>query len=995
MQFLIVLTMLAVGGTALCRNVEVPLNVANKVHLLQRLIMAGEKAELARLLPEMKEHINSGDDAGSTPLHWAVYEDDIDSARKLLEHEANPNIKDGNGLTALHEAARVGSPEMVSLFIDNGGNPEERDKRYQWDAMFWAAFSGKKKSLQTLMELVDTQNEKTRSNFDIYGVIFQPDDPLGMSGEDTDKMAKAKLLLDAGVVPDVATAMMVSQPADMTSLAKLFDEYADKVELDISKINTLVDINSGTKLLMKAMAVGSVAAAEFLLKHGADINATDAFGNNALVAKYDIPAQLEIAKLLIEKGIDVHSNIRTATLVFYSALLHDHVEVAEMLLAEVTEDGKNPLPDAYYIFSTPQGLVPTIKMAKSEEMRELLLDYRIDDKGRISKIFKEIEQADRKQQASQQQGQQGSSKQGSSKQASRMPNFLINFNEQAAEGKFKPVIGREKEINQVITVLGRKEKPNPVLVGAAGVGKTAIVEGLAQRIVEGDVPASMRDKTIYALDMGMLSAGSKYIGALEDAIVNDLLPFIEAQDGNAILFIDEVHQLTSSRSAYGMADLLKPALARGDLHCIGATTQDEFQQHIMQDSALERRFLPVTVEEPTIEDTIAIVAGLKDVYEQHHDLKIDDKAVKGAVDLANQYIIGRFHPDKDIDLIDMAAAKVAVNGGQRLQLEHVAEVVSDMTGVPAERMLMKPQEKVMQLLPFSKERIYGQDRVLKEVIDYLSPVLTGTGDPNKPAALMLLGPTGVGKTELGKIFAEYFFGEKDNLISINLSEYRERHHVDTLIGSPRGYISHDQGGVLTEAVREKPFSVVLFDEIDEAHPSFQSILLKILDEGELTDKRGRKVNFRNTIIVVTGNTKNNTSTKIGYPTKDEKKPAAADMSEVELKDKVLGRFGKVFTFDQLGPEVMGKLLDKQLALFNDRLEQNDISVSLTASLRKHIEEKGYDPKLGARALQTVFTDLVESPLSKKIAMGELQRGQQYRLGLSKGEITIKEQAQEK
>ncbi len=985
MQFLIVLAVLTVSSTALCRNVQLPRGVAGKVHLLHRLIMAGEQTELVRLLSQLQRHVNDGDHEGHTPLHWAVYADDLDSAKSLLKYKADPNIADKYGRTALHEAARVGSNEMLNLLIDSGGDPEAPDEQYGWDALFWAAYSGTKESLQTLIERVGSQHEKTgekTGGADIYAVVLQQDDPSKMSGEDNDKIAKVELLLAAGVVPDIGVAMMLVPLEKMTSLAAVFNAHAGEVEFNTSNING-IDPRNWKTLLMKAMAAGSVPAAEFLLRQGADPHAVDGKGRHVLISDYQKGAQLEIAKLLLEHGVEVqNAGVEAA---FYAALRHDDVELAELLLAKVTEDGENPVPDAWVIFrGVPNvGLAPAIQLAKSEEMQELLLLYGLGEQDRLNAIVRTLEQRVKQ-------------KQGGSvtrETARSVPDFLIDFNALAAAGKFKPVIGREREIQQVITALARKEKNNPLLVGEAGVGKTAIVEGLTQRIVAGDVPPIMRDKTVYALDMGLLLADNMHRGQLEAVITEELLPFIAENESNAILFVDEIHQLISSAAARGIADLLKPALARGDIHCIGATTQDDYQQHIMLDSALERRFFPVTVAEPSVADTIAIVSGLKRVYEQHHGITISDSAVQGAVKLADQYITNRYHPDKAIDLIDMAAAKVVVNEGKDLQFLQVAEVVADVTGVAVERILIRPQDKVDRLLPFMQRRIFGQDEGLEEIARYLSPFLMGVGDQDRPASLLLLGPTGVGKTETAKVLAEHFFGADDNLININLSEYRERHDVASLIGAPSGYIGYEQGGILTEAVRRKPFSVVLFDEIGEAHPDFAGILLKILDEGELTDKRGRTTNFRNTIIVITGNTETSKSRgSVGFKAGTEQaSPSGVSASQVPIQAKLQGRLGKIITYASLPAEVMGRLISKELARFNAQLAQKNISISLTATLRKHLRERGYKPELGARSLQNMLVELVESPLSAKLATGELQENRHYRIGIRNGKITIKEQ----
>ena len=965
MRFWSMIAMLLIAETALCRNVQLSLDMASRVHLLHRLIAAGQRGEFTRLLPQLKEYINSQDHEGHTPLHWTVYMDDIESAEYLFLHEADANLSDNYGRSPLQEAARVGSEDMLTLMIDNGGDPKQRDQHYNWDAAFWAAFSGKKESLQTLIPYVDKARAEA-GNLDIYGVVLQQSDPTKMAGEDEDKMAKVELLLKAGITPDIGVAMMIVPSAEMTALAELFNAYANKVKFNTKNIDAM-DIGGRMTALIRAMRAGSVAAVELLLKLKAKVNIVNASEHNALVAQYDRPEHFEIAKLLLEHGIDARNE--GGTTAFYSAIYDDNVELVELLLEQVTgEHGTDPIPDEWFIVrSSNLGTVPALQLVRSEDMHELLTDYGFDRPRNIAAWTQKLQQ----------------------RGGVEVPDFLIDFNALAAAGKFKPVIGRERELQQVITALARKEKNNPLLVGEAGVGKTAIVEGLAQRIVAGDVPAAMQGKTVYALDMGMLLTNSMFMGGLEAAITYELLPFLEANQEQVILFIDEVHQLISSRAAADMADQLKPALARGDLHCIGATTHAEYQKHIMKDSALERRFLPVTVEEPSVADTLAIVSELKRVYEQHHGLEIADSGVEGVVKLADQYITERYNPDKAIDLLDMAAAKLAMQASEEssLQFEHIAEVVAEMTGVPVERMLLSKQELAKQLLPFLRANIFGQDKVLQEVANKIVPSLVGVGDRDRPVSMLLLGPSGVGKTETAKVLAEFLFGSKDNLISINLSEYKLQYGVTSLIGAPAGYVGYDESGILTEAVRKKPFSVVLFDEIGEAHPDFASILLKILDEGELTDKKGRTINFRNTIIIITANTEASRSPiGFGKPAKSNK---PIDASEVDIKSKVQGRLGAILTYDSLGPEVMSKLINKQLERFNALLAQKNISISLTATLRKHLRAKGYDSELGARPLQQAFIELIDNPIALQIAAGKLKEGQHYRIGIRNGEITIK------
>ena len=960
MQFLLVLAMLTASSVALC-NVQVSGELVSRLPILHRLVYTGQRTEFLRLLPEVLDYVNDKDREGRTPLHWAVYANDIDSVKDLLEHGADPNMLDSHDLTPLHEAARLGSSEMVNIILESGGDANFASEKSGWNSLFWAARSGKKEVMEIMMSLVDPSS-KDEAGVSVFRPVAQGNDP--------DKQAKIKLLVDAGVELDIGLAILFANFPELDVIAHQLKSFGNNVKVDASNVNA--KDADGVTPLMRASLAGSVTAAEMLLEHGADLNAETRGGINAIVSHYETNGQREVAKLLLKRGIEVRN--KSGRLAFLIAAQRGDTELASLLLHHVTagDRNKNPVPDSWFFDNKRRKILNFV----NDDVHELLLSYGANtaDPNSVGNSKQETQEAP---------ADKWGNPQG-------MPNFLVNFNALAAQGKFKPVIGRDQETQQVITALARKDKSNAMLIGEAGVGKTAIVEGLAQRIVAGDVPETMQDTMIFALDMGELLSNTMARGMLEERIQQMLHFVTEQYQGKAILFIDEVHQLISSGTAQGAADQLKTSLARGDLHCIGATTQDEFQQHILKDAALERRFLPVTVEEPLVEDTIAIVKGLKHVYEEHHGFPISDAAAQGAAKLAEQFITGRFNPDKAIEALDMAAAKLAVSGehSKELQYEHVAEAISEITGVPVERMLMSQQDMMIELLPALRKNIFGQERVLQEINDYLASFLVGTSDPNRPASMLFLGPSGVGKTETAKELAEHFFGAPDNMISINLSEYRERHAVDSLIGSPSGYVGFEQGGILTEAVRRKPFSVLLFDEIGEAHHTFAGILLKILDEGELTDKKGRTINFRNTIIVITGNTDANKSGNVGFKVGTEEAPNPAQTGEVELKSKVLGRLGKPFVYDALPPEVMGKVLDKELAQYNALLEKKNISVSLTDTLRKHLRKEGYSPELGARAVQKIFRDLVESPLAMKIAAGELKEGHHYRIGLKKGEITV-------
>lgn len=642
-----------------------------------------------------------------------------------------------------------------------------------------------------------------------------------------------------------------------------------------------------------------------------------------------------------------------------------------------------------------------------------------------------------------------------------VPSFLINLNELAGQGKLDPVIGRSKEIRAVIEILGRRAKNNPVLVGPAGVGKTAIVEGLAEQIVKGMVPDVLRNKTVYSLEMGSLMAGTKYRGDFEERIQN-LLKFVKSKAGEVVLFIDEIHQLVGAGRTDGAMDaanLLKPALARGELHCIGATTQDEYQKYILNDPALERRFRSVPVNEPSKEDSVEILMGLKGKMEAHHGIKISDDAIYNAVFLSDQYITDKNLPDKAIDLLDEAssalklsaeampanlvelegelrtkkiyaqmekdnedlkkeikelqakfdegkanwekevsslkkvseiksrldrlnfeleaaqrngnyeeASKIkyqaipetekelsSLNNEWILSKKHIAQVISRQTGIPLEKILKSKQDSILNLEAFLNKRVFGQEEALHEISETLLASYAGLSDESRPlGSFLLLGPTGVGKTETAKALTQYLFDNEENIVRFDLSEFSEKHSVAKLIGAPAGYVGYEEGGVLTEAIRRKPYSVVLFDEIEKAHPDFSDILLQILDDGRLTDNKGRTVNFKNTIIMMTSNAKDPKS---------------------EFKPEVLGRIDAILNFHSLDKRIMQQLVDKQLRLLNERLKSKKVTVRFDKKAYETLEEQGFDHQFGARPLNGVFQKLVTRPLSKRILQGDLSGGE--------------------
>ncbi|CAN1318035.1 Chaperone protein ClpC, chloroplastic [Linum perenne] len=563
--------------------------------------------------------------------------------------------------------------------------------------------------------------------------------------------------------------------------------------------------------------------------------------------------------------------------------------------------------------------------------------------------------------------------------------YGTNLTKLAEEGKLDPVVGRQPQIERVVQILGRRTKNNPCLIGEPGVGKTAIAEGLAQRIASGDVPETIEGKKVITLDMGLLVAGTKYRGEFEERL-KKLMEEIKQSD-EIILFIDEVHTLIGAGAAEGAIDaanILKPALARGELQCIGATTLDEYRKHIEKDPALERRFQPVKVPEPTVDESIQILKGLRERYEIHHKLRYTDEALAAAAQLSHQYISDRFLPDKAIDLIDEAGSRVRLRHAQageegpivtEVDIQHI---VSSWTGIPVDKVSSDESDRLLKMEETLHKRVIGQDEAVEAISRAIRRARVGLKNPNRPiASFIFSGPTGVGKSELAKSLAAYYFGSEEAMVRLDMSEFMERHTVSKLIGSPPGYVGYTEGGQLTEAVRRRPYTVVLFDEIEKAHPDVFNMMLQILEDGRLTDSKGRTVDFKNTLLIMTSNVGSNVIEK-EYDEKDTSYNRIKSLVSEELKQyfrpEFLNRLDEMIVFRQLTKLEVKEIADIMLREVFNRLKDKEIELQVTERFRERVVDEGYNPSYGARPLRRAIMRLLEDSMAEKMLAGEIKEG---------------------
>ena len=717
----------------------------------------------------------------------------------------------------------------------------------------------------------------------------------------------------------------------------------------------------------------------------------------------------------------------------------------------------------YNYIGTEHLLIGILREGDSIAVR-ILLELNVNIPKLYNEIVKVINEDESLMQGSEEGTGKNAKRKGSYNSTPTLNQFGEDLTKKAEEGKLDPVVGRKEEIERVIQILSRRTKNNPCLIGEPGVGKTAVVEGLAQKIIAGDVPEILKDKRVVTVDISGMIAGAKYRGDFEERIKKALNEVKKA--GDVILFIDEIHTIVGAGAAEGAIDaanILKPLLARGEIQLVGATTLNEYRKFIEKDSALERRFSPVTVSEPSEKDAITILKGIRDKYEAHHNVKITDEAIEAAVKLSVRYINDRFLPDKAIDLIDEAASrarlktyiepdslkklseeienvtkdkeeavrnqkfeKAASLRDEERQLkekfekeqnkwknkntksltniteENIAEVISSWTGIPAKKITEDENEKLKSLEKNLHERVVGQNEAVEAVAKAIRRGRVGLKDPKRPiGSFLFLGPTGVGKTELSKALAECLFGDENSMIRIDMSEYMEPHSVSKLIGSPPGYVGFDEGGQLTEKIRRKPYAVILFDEIEKAHPDVMNMLLQILEDGRLTDSQGRTVNFKNTVIIMTSNIgarlitdkkllgfSNNSNKDNVEKEYEETKKEVMEALKKELRPEFINRIDEIIVFHKLNDEEISKIIDIMLKQVIDRLHDQKILIEIEPEIKKLIASKGIDKTFGARPLRRTIQSVLEDRLAEEILDGNLPKNKLSKIGVKDGKVVV-------
>ena len=737
-------------------------------------------------------------------------------------------------------------------------------------------------------------------------------------------------------------------------------------------------------------------------------------------------------------------------------LLGVTVEEMRRRVEELLRDAPSVAQQGTQIYITPR-LQQLLESAKAEADRfqdeyvgteHLLIALAAEQQGPVAQVFRDfgLDREKVYQALAQVRGGHRVDDPRAESRYRALERYSVDLTSLAQQGKLDPVIGREDEIRRVMQILTRRTKNNPVLIGEAGVGKTAIAEGLAQCIVAGDVPDALKDRRVMALDMGALVAGSKFRGEFEERL-KAVIDEVKQARGEVVLFIDEMHTMVGAGAAEGALDasnLLKPALARGELQCVGATTTDEYRKHIERDSALERRLQPILVEEPSVEDTVEILRGLRPRYESHHKIQIDDSALVAAARLSQRYLTERYLPDKAVDLIDEAASKARIDTqslppdlagterkvhqlqneeeaasqradyeraatlrAERLKLEEeftqrrdalfqernidkvvdaedIAHLVAKWTGIPVSRLLEAEAEKLLHMEERLHQRVIGQDEAIEAVSDALRRARAGLKDPRRPiGSFMFLGPTGVGKTELARALAGFLFDDEDTMVRLDMSEYMEKHTVSRLIGAPPGYVGYDEGGQLTEAVRRRPFRVILFDEIEKAHPDVFNVLLQVLEDGRLTDGHGRTVDFRNAVVIMTSNlgTAELGRRSLGLHRdttwQDERERLRAAVEEAlrkTFRPEFLNRLDETIVFNQLTQEQIAHIVELLMRDVANRMAERGVTVELTEGARGWLAKEGFDPVFGARPLRRAIQRYVENPLSKRVLAGEFGQG---------------------